>query len=127
MGAGLFSILVLAVWWYIFHRWINLQRTYSYRAREIEDELDLRLNRYARILEYWESDTATDVGKLELKERDPPSYDRLQTFWKEQRKRHFGNLSIQWGLRLLTVIIALVWLTFILFNTIGYFCPRLLR
>ncbi|MBE9501661.1 MAG: hypothetical protein KAX23_04970 [Dehalococcoidia bacterium] len=29
MAAGVFSILVLVVWWYIFHRWIHLQRIYS--------------------------------------------------------------------------------------------------
>lgn len=126
LGAGLFSILVLVVWWFIFHRWIYLQRIYSYRAREIEDKLDLRLNRYARLFEYWESKSAVDLGKGELKERDPSSYDRFQEFWENQSKRCFSHVTIQWCLRLLTVILIFAWITFILMYTLGYFWPEIL-
>lgn len=126
MGAGLFSILVLIVWWFLFHRWINLQRIYSYRSREIEDRLDLRLNRYARLFEYWKSDTVVDLGKDEFKERDPFSYDRFQKFWENQSKRHFGRVTIQWCLRLLTAILVFAWIGFIIIYAVGYFCPGLL-
>lgn len=122
-GSSVFSLLVLAVWWFIFHRWIHLQRIYSYRAREIEDELDLRLNRYARLFEYWEAETRVDLGKKEFKDRFPDAYDRLQQFWKDQRKRRFSHLTIQWSLRLLTVILAMAWIAFVLVHAAGFFWP----
>ena len=125
-GTSLFSILVLITWWFIFHRWIHLQRIYSHRAREIEDEIDLRLNRYARLLEHWESETMIAPDKGKLKEKDPAAYDRLQKFWENQRKRRFGHVTIQWALRSLTAILIFTWIAFILFYTVGYFWPELL-
>ena len=118
--AGLFSIFILLVWWFIFHRWIHLQRIYSYRAREIEDELDLRVNRYARILEYWESEEAVDVGKEKLKSIDPEAFKRLGYFYEYQQKKYFGKLTIQWCLRCLTILLVLAWFLFMLFHVISY-------
>jgi hypothetical protein len=118
--AGIFSILVLLVWWFIFHRWIHLQRIYSYRAREIEDAYDLRVNRYARIIEYWESQTVVDIGKEELKSKDLEAFNRLEKFYNYQRKKHFGNLTIQWCLRCLTILLALSWFIFMSLHVISF-------
>jgi hypothetical protein len=126
LGVGLFSIVVLVVWWFIFHRWIHLQRIYGYRAREIEDEIDLRLNRYARLFQYWEKETAIDLGKGKFKKKHPAAYDRFQNFCKDQRKRRFGHITIQWSLRLLTLILVVTWVAFILIHAAGWFCPSLL-
>ena len=94
---------------------------HSYRAREIEDKLDLRLNRYARLFEYWESKTTTDLGKSELKERDVSPYDRFQEFRKKHSKRPFSHITIQWSLRLLTAILIFTWIAFILFTRLAIF------
>jgi hypothetical protein len=126
LGAGLFSIVILVVWWFIFHRWIHLQRIYSYRAREIEEELDLRLNRYARLFQYWQKETTIDLGKSEFREKDRAAYDRFQNFWKNQRKRRFSHVTIQWSLRLLTLILIVAWTVFILIHAAGLFWPTLL-
>ena len=126
VGAAVFSLFVLAVWWFIFHRWIHLQRIYSYRAREIEDELDLRLNRYARLFEYWEAKAAVDLGKKEFKEKEPAAYDRLERFWESQHKKRFSHLTIQWLLRLLTLILVAAWVAFALIHAAGLFWPTLL-
>jgi len=125
-GAALFSILVLIAWWFIFHRWVHLQRIYSYRAREIEDKLDLRLNRYARLFEYWESKTVVDLGKDELKDKDPIAYDHLQNFWENQRKKRFSHVTIQWSLRSLTAILVVAWILFTTLYGIAYFLPQFL-
>jgi hypothetical protein len=126
VGSGVFSLLVLAVWWFIFHRWIHLQRIYSYRAREIEAELELRLNRYARLFEYWEAETAVGLDKKEFKEKDPVAYDRFERFWESQHKRRFSHLTIQWSLRLLTLILVVAWVAFVLVHAAGLFWPTLL-
>jgi hypothetical protein len=126
VGSGVFSLLVLAVWWFIFHRWIHLQRIYSYRAREIEAELELRLNRYARLFEYWEDETAVGLDKKEFKNRYPDAYERFQEFWENQQKRRFSRLTIQWALRLLTLILVVAWVAFVLAHAVGLFWPTLL-
>ena len=74
---GLVSFVILFVWWFIFHRWIYLQGVYSYRAREIEEKLNLWFNRYARLIEHWESEEAESLGKSELREKDHAAYDKL--------------------------------------------------
>ena len=122
--AGIFSILVLLVWWFIFHRWIYLQRIYGYRAREIEDQCDLRVNRYARIIEYWESTTANDVGKKELKSKDVEAFQRLEKFYTSLHKRHFVNTTIQWCLRWLTILLASTWFIYTLMHVIVYYSSK---
>ena len=116
IGSGVFSLSVLAVWWFIFHRWIHLQRIYSYRAREIEDELDLRFNRYMRFFHYWESEDKVGSDKKKFKDKFPDAYDHFQEFWKKESKRRFSRLTMQWAHRLLTIILAVAWVVFTLFT-----------
>jgi len=123
VGSGLFSLLVLAVWWFIFHRWIHLQRIYSYRAREIEDELDLRFNRYARFFEYWEAEKIAGLSKKEFKEKEPAAYGHFERFWESEHKRRFSHLTIQRSLRLLTLILVVAWVAFVLVHATGFFWP----
>lgn len=126
LGSGVFSLLVLGVWWFIFHRWIHLQRIYSHRAREIEDELDLRFNKYARFFEYWEAEKIVGLSKKEFKEKEPAAYEHFKRFWERNRKRRFSHLTIQWSLRLLTIFLAVAWIAFVLFHAAGLFWPSLL-
>lgn len=112
--SGVFSLAVLTVWWFIFHRWIHLQRIYSYRAREIEDELDLRFNRYMRFFHYWESEEQVGSDKKKFKDEFPDAYDRFERFWKSNHKRRFSRLTMQWAHRSLTIILAVAWIVFIL-------------
>jgi hypothetical protein len=119
--AGLVSLAILFVWWYIFHRWIYLQGVYSYRAREIEEKLDLWLNRYARLIEHWESEEAESLGKSELREKDRAAYDKLQRFNDEQAKKRFVHFTIRNALRALTIILAIGWLLFMALYGIAYF------
>jgi len=120
---GLVSIIILTVWWFIFHRWIHLQRLYSHRAREIENILDLRFNRYAFLLEYWKSSTATK-DKSKLEKGDAAAYKRLEEVWeKEQKKKHFGHMTIKTALEWLTCVLTGSWLACIIFYAILYFDP----
>jgi hypothetical protein len=111
--SGVFSLSVLAIWWFIFHRWIHLQRIYSYRAREIEDELDLRFNRYMRFFHYWESEEKIGSDKKKFKDEFPDAYDHFERFWESNHKRRFSRLTMQWAHRLLTIILAVAWIVFI--------------
>jgi hypothetical protein len=124
--ASLVSLAILFVWWFIFHRWIYLQGLYSYRAREIEDSLDLRFNIYARLLEHWASPSIIGSDKNKLKVRDGKAYDRLEDFWKKQREKHFVHKTIRTALRWLTFVLAGSWFIFIIFYTIAYFHPHFL-
>lgn len=124
--AGVMSLAILFVWWYIFHRWIYLQRIYSYRAREIEKKLNLWFNRYARLMEHWESPEAESVGKSELRGKDRDAYDQLQHFWENQKKIHFVHVTIRSALRSLTIILAIAWLMFMALYGIAYFLPQIL-
>lgn len=123
--AGLVSIAILVVWWFIFHRWIYLQGLYSYRAREIEQRLDLRFNTYARLLEYWGSSAKPDISisKKQLKEKAPDDYSRLESFWGQQKKVRFAHFTIRTMLRWLTFILVIAWLLFVILHSIAYFCP----
>ena len=125
-GSGVFSLSVLAVWWFIFHRWIQLQRIYTYRAREIEDKIDLRSNRYARFFKYWEVEKIVGLSKKEFKEKEPAAYEDFQGFWEKEHKRRFSHLTIQWSLRLLTIILAVAWVAFVFVHAAGLFWPSLL-
>ena len=129
LGVGVFSILVLVIWWFIFHRWIYLQEVYSYRAREIETALDLTLrwNTYTRLLEFWPDKKTVDLGKDELEARYPEAYERLQNFWKGQRKKRFGRRTIKSSLRLLNAVLWLAWAAFIIIHAVGYFWPQFLE
>jgi len=118
---GLVSFVILFVWWFIFHRWIYLQGIYSYRAREIEERLNLWFNRYARLMEYWESEEAESLGKSELREKDRAAYNKLQQFHDKQVKRHFVHFTIRNALRALTIVLAIGWLLFIALHGIAYF------
>jgi hypothetical protein len=128
LGAGVFSILVLVIWWFIFHRWIHLQEVYSYRAREIETDLDLTLrwNTYASVLELWPSKKTVDLGKVKFEAKYPDAYERLQNFWKSQQKKRFGRRTIKSSLQLLNVILWLAWAAFIIIHAVGYFWPQFL-
>jgi len=121
--AGLVSLAILVTWWFMFHRWIYLQAIYSYRAREIEDKLDLRFNRYARLLAHWESLQTLDLGKDELKKKDPDAYGRLEDFWKKQKKE---TTTIQAALEWLTYVLGSAWVIFTALYTIAYFWPHIL-
>lgn len=129
LGVGVFSIVVLLSWWFIFHRWIYLQEAYSYRAREIETDLNLivRWNTYARLLEFWPDKKTVDLSKDELEAKYPDSYERLQNFRKSQRKKRFGHRTIKSSLRLLNTILWLAWAVFIVIHAAGYFWPSLLE
>ena len=119
--SGLVSLAILFVWWCIFHRWIYLQGIYSYRAREIEEKLNLWFNRYARLIEHWESEEAESLGKSELREKDRAAYDKLQQFRDKQVKKHFVHFTIRNALRALTIILAIGWLLFMALYGIAYF------
>lgn len=123
--AGLVSVAILVAWWFIFHRWIHLQRLYSYRAREIEQCLDLRFNTYARLLEYWESSAMPDISisKKRLKEKAPDAYSQLESFWDQQKKVRFVHARIRTMLRWLTIILVTAWLLFVILYSVAYFCP----
>ena len=123
--AGVVSMAILVVWWFIFHRWIYLQGLYNYRAREIEQYLDLRFNTYARLLEYWQSSTMSDISisKERLKEKDPRAYSQLEHFWDTQKKRRFVHATIRTMLRWLTIILVISWLLFVILQSIAYSCP----
>ncbi|GEM_PF-1532965 len=123
--SGVFSILVLIVWWLIFHRWIYFQGIFSYRAREIEDELGLRLNRYARLFESREAKKMVDLYKQEFKEKNPDAYNRFKKFWESQHKKRFSHFTIRWSLRLLTIILGTAWVVFILVHVVGFCWPTL--
>jgi len=123
---GMVSLAVLFTWWYIFHRWIYLQSIYSYRAREIEERLNLWFNRYARLMEHWESEEAENLGKRELREKDRAAYNRLQYLWENQKKTPFVHVTIRSALRSLTIILAIAWLMFMALYRIAYFLPQTL-
>jgi len=123
VGSSAFSLSVLAVWWFIFHRWIHLQRIYSYRAREIEDELDLRFNKYMRFFHYWESEAKVGLDKKKFKDKFPDAYDHFERFWESNHERRFSHLTMQWAHRLLTIILAVAWVVFILVHAVGFFWP----
>ena len=123
---GLASLAVLSVWWYIFHRWIHLQRIYSHRAREIEASLDLWFNRYARLIEYWETPEAEILGKGDLRENDSAAYNRLEQFWEHHKKTGFVHVKILIGLRLLTIVLGITWILLIALYGIAYFIPHVL-
>jgi len=120
VGGSVFSLFVLAVWWFIFHRWIHLQRIYSYRAREIEDELDLRFNRYMRFFHYWESEERIGSDKKKFKDKFPDAYDNFERFWESNHKRRFSHLTMQWAHRLLTVILAVAWVVFMIAHAAAF-------
>jgi hypothetical protein len=126
VGIGVFSLLVLAVWWLIFHRWIYFQGIFNYRAREIEAKLGLWTNKYVRLFQYWEAKKAIDLDKQAFKKKHPASYDHFEKFWESQHKRRFIHITILWSLRLLTIILGIAWLAFILVHAIGLFWPTLL-
>ncbi len=125
VGISVFSLLVLIVWWFIFHRWIHFQRIFSHRAREIEGELDLRLNTYTNRFEYWE-DERIALDKKEFKEKLPDAYDRFEKFWEREHKKKSSHRTIEWSLRVLTIILGTAWVAFLLFHAIGLFWPTLL-
>lgn len=118
---GLFSIAVLIVWWFIFHRWIRLQRVYTHRAMEIEDELDLRANIYGSLFQHWDINTK-EINELKekLKERDSNAHDRLGARYQELQGKRSTHLKIETSLELLTAILALAWLMFITLYAILY-------
>jgi hypothetical protein len=125
VGIGVFSLLVLIVWWFIFHRWIHFQRIFSHRAREIEVELDLRLNRYTRFFEYWE-DRKIALDKKEFKKKIPDAYNRFRKFWESEHRRRINYRTIEWSLQALTFILGTAWVAFVLVHAIGLFWPTLL-
>jgi len=123
--AGLVSIAILVAWWFIFHRWIYLQGLCSYRAREIEQYLDLRFNTYAHLLEYWESSTMRNISisKKRLKEKAPDDYSQLESFWDKQKKVRFVHTTIRTMMGQLTIILGIAWILFLILYGIAYFYP----
>lgn len=118
---GLFSLAVLIVWWFIFHRWIRLQRVYTHRAMEIEDKLDLRFNMYGDLFQHWNTNTKeTNELKGKLREREASAYDRLEARYKDLQEKRFTHMKIETAFKLLTGILALAWLTFIAFYAVLY-------
>jgi hypothetical protein len=119
---GVISIAILVVWWFIFHRWIYIQRLSGYRAREIEEVLDIRYNRYAHLLEYWASNRPEiKETKKWLKEKEPDSYNQLESFWRQQKKVRFVHATIRRMLRWLTGILIITWILFVVWYAIAYF------
>jgi len=118
---GLFSIAVLIVWWFIFHRWIRLQRVYTHRAMEIEDKLDLRFNMYGSLFQHWNVNTK-EINELKgkLKERDASAYYRLEAKYKYLQKTRSARMKIETAFRWLTVILGLAWLAFIILYAVSY-------
>lgn len=126
---GLLSVAILAVWWFIFHRWIYIQGLCSYRAREIEQRFDLRFNIYAHLLEYWESSKRLkDIStiKKRLNGKDPEAYSQLEIFWNQQEKRHYVHTRIRTLLCWLTGILIIAWVLFVILYSIECFYPRTL-
>jgi len=118
---GGFSIAVLIVWWFIFHRWIRLQRVHTHRAMEIEDKLDLRFNVYGCLFQNWGENTEEiDELKDKLKERDPSAYDRLGARYKDLHKTRSAQVTIERSLEVLTVILGLAWLAFVVLYAVLY-------
>lgn len=118
---GLFSVAVLIVWWFIFHRWIRLQRVYTHRAMEIEDKLDLRFNMYGSLFQHWNANTK-EINELKgkLKERDTSAYDRLGARYEDLQRTRSARMKIETALELLTAILVLAWLTFIALYAVLY-------
>lgn len=123
--SGVFSILVLIVWWFIFHRWIHFQRIFAYRAREIEANLDLRTNRYIRLFEYWKDEKVAS-DKKEFKKKFPEAFNRFEKFWESEHKRRINYRTIECSLKALTIILGVAWLAFILVHVVGFYWPTLL-
>ncbi len=116
---GLVSLAILTIWWFIFHRWIYLQGVYSYRAREIEEILDLRFNTYARLTEYWGTEEVTGLGSR-LHQKDPEAYSALQKFILKQKKECFVHRTIRTSLKCLTFVLASAWIIYMILNGLFY-------
>ena len=112
IATALTSLFILGIWWFIFHRWMYLQGVYSYRAREIEEKLGLRFNRYARLLEYWDASDES-LGRKELMEEDPEAHRRLQQFQQKQARKRFVHCTIRRCLSFLTVGLGVAWVLFV--------------
>ena len=117
---GVLSLAVLTVWWFIFHRWIRLQRVYTHRAMEIEDELGLRFNTYGILFQHWNKNT-NEIKELKskLKERDERAYDRLEAQYKHLQKTRSARIKIETSFKLLTGILGLAWLVFIILYAVS--------
>jgi len=109
------AIAILLIWWHIFHRWIYLQGIYSHRAREIERNLDLWFNRYARLIQHWETKDE-ESARNELKQSYPASYTELERFWKKHKKKRFIHVTIRGSLRGLTITLMVAWSLLLTFS-----------
>lgn len=123
--SGVFSIAVLVVWWFIFHRWIHFQRIFNHRAREIETKLKLRMNRYSRLFEYWK-DKKEASYKKEFRKDNPDAYYGFEKFWESEHKRWPIHLSIERSLELLTILLIVAWGAFVFVYLAGFLRPTLL-
>jgi len=95
MVIAIISVIVLLIWQRVYQRWQYMQSIYGHRAREIELELGLclKLNSYARILEYYgKSNEETKSVISRLKEDDNESYKKLLAFrGKQDKSKKFGR------------------------------------
>jgi hypothetical protein len=86
----------------------------------------MRFNIYARLMQHWEDSEAEIAGKSELREKDPEAYERLQSFWSKQKKKHFVHTTIKNALRLLTIILVTIWIVFVALHLVAFLSPRIL-
>lgn len=108
------SILILIIWWFIFHRWLYLQSLYSFRAREIESKLGLFHNVYARYVEYHKYEPRSNF--VVNFEKDYPSQaQELREFYNDHLlKRKFSRVTIRRSLECLTYLLVFTWIVLIL-------------
>ena len=119
--AAVISIAVLIVWLQVFSRWIFIQGNLGYRAREIEDILDLRYNRYSRLIEYWDKTEGTKADLLNLKEHYNQDYINLEKFYRFQSKKKLGHTTIRAALRSLTYILIFLWVAVLIAHVSAFF------
>ncbi|MFC1953997.1 hypothetical protein ACFLU7_00365 [Chloroflexota bacterium] len=115
------SIFILAVWFRIYQRWMYMQDIYGYRIREIENELGLRLNLIARIMEYWESREENKLYIANLKAQDKESYLKLAKYYEDlTTKKKYGRIPLYKTLNILTWFLVSIWISVIILYTLLY-------
>lgn len=115
LATSIVAVAILIIWWHIFHRWIYLQTVYSHRAREIERSLGLWFNRYARVVEHWETEEGQRI-RDELRQHNEASCVELERFWEKYKKKRFIHQTIRGSLRGLTIVLLVAWSFVLVFS-----------
>jgi 4-amino-4-deoxy-L-arabinose transferase-like glycosyltransferase len=119
ISVGFLSIVVALTWIGIYNRWLNLQRVYSDRARELEDLLDVWFNRYAYFVEYW-TDSKIEQHKAKLEAEKPVAYKRICEIVKERRKHWWDRIPIRLLIVGFSCVIIVIWIAIIAFKGLEF-------